>query len=54
VTRFLKPMLYDLKAHDRLTMIAIAALLALLAVAACYLPAKRAVGVQAMEALRHP
>jgi len=53
VTRFLNPMLYDVKAHDPLTMIAVAALLALVAVAACYLPAKRAVRVHAMEALRY-
>jgi len=53
VTRYLKSMLYGVQANDPLTMIAVALLLAVVAFAGCYVPARRAMRVDPMVALRY-
>ena len=53
VTRFMSAMLYGVHANDPLTIIAVAILLTFVALAACYIPARRAMRVDPMVALRH-
>ncbi len=53
VTRYLTSMLYDVHANDPLTIIAVAALLTVVALTACYIPARRAMRVDPMVALRY-
>ena len=53
VTRLLGTMLYDVKPGDPITLIAVTLLLMLVALAACYIPARRATRVDPLVALRH-
>jgi ABC-type antimicrobial peptide transport system permease subunit len=53
LTRLMRTMLYGVRPTDPLTFTAVAALLAAIAMLACYVPARRAMKVDPMEALRH-
>jgi predicted permease len=53
VTRYLSSMLYDIRPHDPLTTIAVAFLLILVSLAACFIPARRATRVDPMVTLRY-
>ncbi len=53
VSRFLVSFLYGVKAGDPLTLIAVAALIAVVALGACYIPARRATRVDPLVALRY-
>ena len=53
LTRLMGSMLYGISATDPLTFIAVAFLLTLVAIAACCFPARRAMRVDPVEALRH-
>jgi len=52
LTRFLSGLLYGVSATDPLTVVGVTALLALIAVLACYLPALRAMRVNPVDAIR--
>ncbi len=53
VARFISSMLYGLHANDPVTFAAVAILLTLVALAACYIPARRAMKVDPLVALRY-
>jgi len=51
-TRFLRGMLYGVGTADWLTFVTVAAVLCLVALAACFVPARRAASIDPMQALR--
>jgi predicted permease len=53
LTRFMAQMLYNVRPNDPATIAGVAALLAGVALAACYLPARRAIHTDPIVALRH-
>ena len=53
VTRFMSSMLYGIQTDNPVKFAAVATLLTLVALAACYIPARRAMRVDPMVALRH-
>jgi macrolide transport system ATP-binding/permease protein len=53
LARILGSLLFEIKARDPVTFISVAALLAIVSLAACYIPARRAMGIDPMVALRH-
>src|ERR1700723_1284227 len=53
VTKYLESQLYGIRARDPLTFVSVAAGLSLVALAACYFPARRATRVDPLSALRY-
>ena len=53
LTRFLKSLLYDVGPSDPRTYVAVTLILVAVALLACYIPARRAMRVNPMVALRY-
>jgi ABC-type antimicrobial peptide transport system permease subunit len=53
LTRYLASLVYGVRPFDPLTFLSVAMLLALVALAACYIPARRASNVDPLAALRN-
>jgi len=53
LTRLMGTMLYAISAADPLTYLCVVVLLFLVSMAACWLPARRAAGINPVDALRH-
>jgi putative ABC transport system permease protein len=53
LTRFLGNLLFEVQPQDPLTFVSVSAVMLLVALVACYLPARRAMAVDPVKALRH-
>jgi len=53
VTRLISSMIFGVSPYDPLTFVAVAAILSIVALLACYIPARRAMKVDPMVALRY-